>query len=69
MTSPVEIIKRKRDGGTLRAEQIEALVSGLLSGEVTDYQMSAFLMAAYLRGMNDGETGALTQAMLHSGEA
>jgi pyrimidine-nucleoside phosphorylase len=68
MTSPVEIIKRKRDGGSLEPEQIQALVRGLLSGEVTDYQMSAFLMAAYLRGMNDGETGALLQAMLHSGK-
>ena len=68
MTSPVEIIRQKRDGKSLAPEQIERLVFGLLSGEVADYQMSAFLMAAYLRGLNDRETSALLKAMLHSGK-
>jgi pyrimidine-nucleoside phosphorylase len=68
MASPVEIISRKRDGAELRAGEIEAMVSGLLAGEVADYQMSAFLMAAYLNGMSDRETGALLAAMLDSGK-
>lgn len=68
MPNPVEIIVRKRDGAELSVDEIEALVSGLLSGSVTDYQMAAFLMATYFRGMTDGETVALTRAMLHSGD-
>ena len=66
--SPVETIRQKRDGQALSNDQIERLVSGLLSGEVADYQMSAFLMAAFLRGLDDRETGALLQAMLSSGK-
>jgi pyrimidine-nucleoside phosphorylase len=65
--STVELIAAKRDGATLAPEEIGQLVSGLMSGEVADYQMSAFLMAALLRGLDDGEAVALTQAMLHSG--
>lgn len=67
MPNPVEIIVKKRDGAELSAGEIEALVSGLLSGSVADYQMAAFLMATYFRGMTDAETVALTRAMLHSG--
>jgi pyrimidine-nucleoside phosphorylase len=68
MTSVVEVISNKRDGGELPPDQIRHLVTGLLAGDVTDYQMSAFLMAAYLRGMSDRETAALLDAMLHSGK-
>ena len=67
MPNPVEIIVKKRDGAELSAGEIEALVSGLLSGSVADYQMAAFLMATYFLGMTDAETVALTRAMLHSG--
>ncbi len=66
--STVEIIAAKRDGGELAAAEIQRMVSGLASGAVADYQMTAFLMATFFRGMSDTETVALTQAMLHSGK-
>jgi pyrimidine-nucleoside phosphorylase len=68
MASPVEIISKKRDGSELSSGEVDAMVSGLLDGSVADYQMSAFLMAAYLKGMSDRETGALLRAMLDSGK-
>jgi pyrimidine-nucleoside phosphorylase len=66
--NPVELIIRKRDGGQLDGGEIRALVDGFVAGEVADYQMSAWLMAAFLRGLDDAETVALTDAMLHSGD-
>jgi pyrimidine-nucleoside phosphorylase len=66
--NPVELIIRKRDGGRLDGGEIRALVDGFVAGEVADYQMSAWLMAAFLRGLDDAETVALTDAMLHSGD-
>src|SRR5580700_7241062 len=66
--SLVEIIARKRDGGELEDKEIERLVGAFVSGELADYQMSAWLMAAYLRGMSTSEAVALTFAMLHSGK-
>jgi len=68
MPSPVELILKKRNGAALSEAELTLLVNGLLSGEVTDYQMSAWLMATYFRGLNDAETVALTRAMLHSGK-
>ena len=65
---PAEIIACKRDGGSHSPEEIAALVRGFISGEVHDYQMSAWTMAVYLRGLNVDETLALTEAMLRSGE-
>jgi pyrimidine-nucleoside phosphorylase len=64
----VELIAKKRDGGTLTETQIERLIGAFGSGELADYQMSAFLMAVYFRGMTDAETVALTRAMLRSGD-
>jgi len=64
----VELIERKRDGGTLAAAEIEALVLGYTKGEVPDYQMAAFCMAVVWRGMDAKETAALTSAMVRSGE-
>jgi pyrimidine-nucleoside phosphorylase len=64
----VELIERKRDGGKLTADEIEALVLGYTRGDVPDYQMSAFCMAVVWRGMDAKETAALTAAMVHSGE-
>jgi pyrimidine-nucleoside phosphorylase len=64
----VQLIRAKRDGGTLSPEQITALVDAYTAGAVPDYQMSAFLMAAFLRGLSDEEAAALTRAMLYSGE-
>jgi pyrimidine-nucleoside phosphorylase len=62
------LIRLKRDGGTLSADQITALVDAYTAGDVPDYQMSALLMAAFLRGMDTEETAALTRAMLYSGD-
>ena len=64
----VELIERKRDGGRLSAQDIEALVLGYVKGEVPDYQMAAFCMAVVWRGMDAAETAALTSAMVGSGE-
>jgi pyrimidine-nucleoside phosphorylase/thymidine phosphorylase len=63
-----EIIHAKRDGRSLPQEAIAALVDGFTRGEIPDYQMAAFCMAVFFRGMDDGEVSALTRAMLESGE-
>ncbi len=62
-----DIIQKKRDGGVVDEDQLRFLIDGLLSGLVSDYQLTAFLMAVYFRGMNEGEVTALTRVMLHSG--
>jgi pyrimidine-nucleoside phosphorylase len=64
---PARIIERKRDGHTLEPEELRAFLEGYLQGEVPDYQMAAFLMAAYLQGLDDGETDVLVRCMLESG--
>ncbi len=64
----VDIIRKKRDALELTREEIEFLIRGCTSGEIPDYQISAWLMAVWLRGMSGGELAALTEAMLHSGE-
>jgi pyrimidine-nucleoside phosphorylase len=66
--SLVELIALKRDGGALARADIERIVAALGSGELADYQMTALLMAIFLRGMTDEETVALTNAMTRSGE-
>ncbi|HSM92669.1 MAG TPA: thymidine phosphorylase [Anaeromyxobacteraceae bacterium] len=63
-----EIIHRKRDGQAIPAEEIAALVRGFTLGEIPDYQMAAFCMAVFFRGMDDAEVEALTRAMLESGD-
>jgi pyrimidine-nucleoside phosphorylase len=65
---PAVLIQKKRDGATLSDEEIRFLISGLVDGSVADYQLSAFLMATYFRGMTPEETAAFTRAMLESGE-
>lgn len=64
----VDLIQRKRDGWELYPDEIAALVRGFVAGEIPDYQMAAFLMAVYFRGMTPSETAALTTAMVRSGE-
>ncbi len=61
------LIEKKRDGGELAANEIQAVISGFTRGEVADYQMSALAMAIFFRGMNEGETWQLTDAMRRSG--
>ena len=63
----VDLIISKRDGGTLGGDAIRFLVDGYTRGDIPDYQVSALLMAIFLRGLDPGETLALTDAMLHSG--
>jgi len=64
----VDLIHRKRDGEELAPEEIEFLIGGYTSGEIPDYQMSAFLMAVYFSGMSDREVSRLTECMLRSGD-
>lgn len=62
-----EVIHRKRGGGELSRGEIAFMVDGYLADRVADYQMAAFLMAVYFRGMSDSETEDLTRVMLESG--
>jgi len=64
---PAEIIRKKRDGMNLSRSELKSFIAAYLKGEVEDYQMSAFLMAVYFRGMDEEETAAFTDVMLHSG--
>ena len=64
----IEVIRKKRDGGELTPEEIEFFVSGFTSGEIPDYQASAWAMAVLLKGMTPGESTDLTMAMVASGE-
>ncbi len=68
MIRPAELIERKRDGKELAGEEIRELVLGYARDEIPDYQMAAFLMAVYFRGLSSAETHALTDAMIASGE-
>lgn len=63
-----QLILKKREGDALSRSEIGELVSGYTKGEIPDYQFSAFLMAAFLKGMNSKETFYLTEAMLDSGK-
>jgi pyrimidine-nucleoside phosphorylase len=63
----VDLIRTKRDGGTLSRDEVENFVLGVTDGSWPDYQISALLMAIVLRGMNDEETAWLTEAMARSG--
>ena len=64
---PQQVIRRKRDGLELSRAEIEAFVRGATDGSWADYQLSALLMAIFLRGMTPSETVFLTEAMLKSG--
>ena len=66
--NPVEIIRKKREKKNLSEKEIEFIISSYTEGSLPDYQMSAFLMASYLNGMNKNETALLTKAMLYSGK-
>ena len=64
----IDVIRRKRDGHELSTAEIVHLVQGYTRGEIPDYQISAWLMAAFVRGLTRAETAALTDSMLHSGK-
>ncbi len=64
----VQLIKKKRDGGELSTEELQFLLEGFANGNVPDYQMSAFLMAVYCKGMTEEETTTLVSLMQHPGE-
>ena len=64
----VDLIRKKRDSQVHSREEIDFLISGYTRGEIPDYQMSAWLMATWIRGLNGAEIASLTEAMLHSGE-
>ena len=68
MIHPAELIQRKRDGEELAPEEIAELVLAYANDEVPDYQMAAFCMAVFFRGLSTAETFALTDAMIRSGE-
>ncbi|MFZ5626884.1 MAG: pyrimidine-nucleoside phosphorylase [Bacillota bacterium] len=63
-----DIIRKKRDGGELSQTEIEFMVQGYTSNEIPDYQMAAWAMAVFLRGMNARETADLTMVMVRSGD-
>jgi len=60
--------EKKRDSQEHSREEIDFLISGYTRGEIPDYQISAWLMAAWIRGLSGAEIASLTEAMLHSGE-
>jgi pyrimidine-nucleoside phosphorylase len=63
-----EIISKKRDGMELDGAEISFVISGYVRGDIPDYQVAAWLMAIYLRGLNDRELADLTEIMLASGD-
>ena len=63
----VDLILRKRAGEELSADEIHFLVNGYTTGQIPDYQVSAFLMATYFKGMTDRELSAVTECMMASG--
>ena len=64
----VDLIQRKRNGEELLPEEVTWLVESYARGEIPDYQMAAFLMAVYFQNMTDHEVGAMTEAIIASGE-
>ena len=68
MVHAAELIRRKRDGEKIPAGELSELVLEYARGNVPDYQLAAFCMAVYFRGLDGAETFALTEAMIESGE-
>jgi pyrimidine-nucleoside phosphorylase len=64
----VDLIRKKRDSGEHTREEIAYLVTAYTRGDLPDYQMAAWLMAVWIRGLSPAESAALTEAMLYSGE-
>ena len=68
MIRPAELIERKRDGGELSSDEIAELMLAYARDEVPDYQMAAFCMAVYFKGLTPAETHALTDALVQTGD-
>jgi len=68
MMNANDLIAKKRDGGTHDDAEIAWLIDAYVAGRMPDYQMAAWLMAAYLRGLDEAETLALTMSMTASGQ-
>jgi pyrimidine-nucleoside phosphorylase len=66
---PAEIIKKKRNGFPNDAKEIKFIIESYVAGDLPDYQMAAWLMAVFFKGMNKDETSLLTKQMLHSGRS
>ncbi|MFD1777246.1 pyrimidine-nucleoside phosphorylase [Fredinandcohnia salidurans] len=64
----VDLIEKKRDGKELKSEEISFVVAGYTNGEIPDYQMSAFTMAVFFKGMTKQEQADFTMAMVQSGD-
>ena len=64
----VDLITKKRDGGEHSGDELRFLIEGVVEGDIPDYQLAAWAMAVYFRGMTAEEATALTQAMAASGE-
>ena len=64
---PQEFIRNKRNGLALSESDLESFFGGFLKGDVADYQMSAMLMAIYMKGMEPDETAIFTKIMRDSG--
>jgi pyrimidine-nucleoside phosphorylase len=64
---PAELIKKKRSGLEHTKDEIQFIIKSFVAGTLPEYQMSAWMMAVYFKGMTAGETAALTDVMLHSG--
>jgi len=69
MMNTYELIKKKRDGASLSSEEIGFLIEGFTKGHIPDYQMAAFLMTVFFKGMNASECRDLTMKMVHSGDS
>ena len=63
-----DLIRRKREGEALSAEEWSALIADFTEGRVPDYQMAALVMASFIRGLIPSELSALTEAMIASGD-
>ena len=63
-----DLIAKKRDGGAMTREELEFLIGGYVDGSIPDYQMAAWMMAVYLKGMTAQEVAQLTDVMAHSGD-
>jgi pyrimidine-nucleoside phosphorylase len=68
MIRPADVIERKRNGEELPPDEIRELVLGYGRGDIPDYQLAAFCMAVWFRGLSAAETLAMTEAIIESGE-